>query len=125
MLSVSPTYSTVLTIVDSGSGVPALVDRTRDGGVVKGTGAIGWEGEDMLVLDYLPATADIMPGDEIITSNQGGVYPKGLYIGQVSEVGSATGTDERHVSVQSGVDFAHLEEVVVLLEEYNDGGITE
>ncbi len=122
ILSVSDTYATVLTIVDSQSGVPALIDRTRDQGVVNGTGAVGWDEDRMLVMDYIPATADVIPGDEIITSNQGGIYPKGLYIGEVVEVGAATGTDERTVYVQSGVDFERLEEVVVMLADYEEEG---
>ncbi|MBQ9941418.1 MAG: rod shape-determining protein MreC [Christensenellaceae bacterium] len=113
VVSVSDTYCKVMSIIDAESGVPGIVERTRDYGVVGLAG--GDEGNgDMLEMSYLPLEADIIPGDKILTSGIGGIYPKGLVIGQVAEVGAATETGEKKVIVKSAVDFQHVEEVVII-----------
>lgn len=115
---VAPTYSKVMTILDSRSGVPALVERTRDSGVVKGnTTSMGDSGK-LLTLEYTGSDTDLMPGDTLITSGLGGLYPKGLPIGEVTEVGRETEGGEQVAYVTSQVDFDRLEEVVVITKVY-------
>ncbi len=108
-------YSRVLSIIDEDSGVPVLIERTRDNGVVKSAE----EGQDLLEIYYLSADADIVPGDKVITSGIGGIYPKGIVVGIVSEVSTNTAT-EKTVLMKSAVDFEHLEEVVVILALFDE-----
>jgi rod shape-determining protein MreC len=37
-------------------------------------------------MDFISKSAQIMPGDEVITSGLGGTYPPGLVIGRVDQV---------------------------------------
>jgi rod shape-determining protein MreC len=106
-------YARVLSIMDDSSGVAVLVERTRDHAVLRA--ADGTQG--LLQMYYLREDADIVPGDKIITSGIGGVYPKGVVVGVVSEVSTNTAS-EKVVYVQSTVDFEHLEEVSVVLHVY-------
>ena len=108
-------YSRVLSIIDDESGVAVLIERTRDNGVLKSAGE---ENQEILQIDYLPSGADVVPGDKILTSGIGGIYPKGIEVGTVSEVG--TNTAGKTVNVKSAVDFAHLEEVVVVLQVFEE-----
>ena len=118
VVSVSDTYAKVMSFLDTDSGVAAILERTRDYGIVKA--ATGSEqGTDTLELFYLPQEADVLPGDKVVTSGVGGVFPKGLLIGQVTEVGTDTGA-ERQVLVKSAVDFRHVEEVVVVKHIFSE-----
>ena len=37
-------------------------------------------------MDFISKAAQIMPGDEVVTSRLGGIYPPGLVIGHVEKV---------------------------------------
>jgi cell shape-determining protein MreC len=54
-------------------------------------------------------------GDVVITSGVGGVYPKGLRIGEITAVAEAHSPLLRTAVLKPGVDFARLEQVFVLL----------
>ena len=105
-------WSKVMTIIDGRSGVSSIIDRTRDVGSVRGR--IESEPSDPLLdMDLLPIDTDIKVGDSVLTSGIGGIYPKGLTIGQVVEVGSEG--NQKKVVVKSAVDFRNLEEVLVMV----------
>lgn len=116
VLSVTPHYSKVITLIDEGNGVPCLIERTRDIGVVKPVE--GTEDDTMEIL-YLADDADIIPGDKVITSGNGGIYPKGLVIGQVAEV-STDSASQKQVLVKSAIDFQHVEEVVIIKQHFDE-----
>jgi len=109
-------WSSIMAIIDASSGVPGHVERTRDNGVLKGADVS--TGTAQLNMQLLPLDADLMPGDKILTSGLGGVFPKGLVIGEITEV-SRAGTDnmQKFAIVKPAVDFLHLEEVMVITEE--------
>ena len=96
----------------------AVIERTRDNGIVKGGMQLSDEG-GLCSMSFLPLDADLQVGDRVVTSGLGGVFPKGLYVGQVSQVG--TGTDKQ-VVVKPAVDFLHLEEVMVVKEKAGSAG---
>ncbi len=119
--SVNDTYSRIITLINSSSGVPAMDERSRDYGVIKAAEDTAEREQGLLTLEYLSENADIIPGDVIITSGMGGIYPKGIYIGQVTEV--RTVGDEASVYVQSFVDYGHIEEVVIVLESFEEANV--
>ena len=71
---------------------------------------------------YLPYDNDLVPGDEVVTSGLGGVFPKGLLIGEVVEVSRAEDSTERVAVVETAVDFSSLEEVMVILTTIDEAG---
>ena len=101
--------SQVMLLTDFRSGVDALVQRTRASGVVAG------RGRDLAELKFLPVGADLKPGDRLISSGMGGIFPKGLIIGVVKDV-PRNGRQTQQVEIQPSVDFVHLEEVLVLIK---------
>jgi len=102
----------VLLITDRRSSVGALVqpERSRAVGVCKGTG------RDFCTLQYLPKEADVRVGDTVISSGFGGVFPKGIVIGRVTDVQRNDYNSSLEAKVQPHVDFDRLEEVFVLLQ---------
>lgn len=108
-------YAKVLSIIDSRSAVSMLVERTRDNGVMRGVVTSASVTAECCVY-YLPNVNSIIPGDTVITSGMDGIYPKGIPVGAVTEVSRDTGSASQYVVVQPFVDFAHIEEVLILRE---------
>ncbi len=111
IVSVSADYAKVLLIIDQNSSVDCIVQRSRDGGILKGLFS------DLCRLDYVLETSDVKVGDKVVTSGLGGVYPKGLDVGEVLTVVTTPGALFRDVKVRPMVDFSKLEELLVILEE--------
>jgi rod shape-determining protein MreC len=120
VVDVGANWSRIMTIVDSESGVSAIVERTRDTGVLTGTISTGSEASATLTMSYLPLDADLVPGDTVITSGLDGVFPKGIPVGEVTEVSSAVGGTQNQTVVTPWVDFYHLEEVMVITSKNTD-----
>jgi rod shape-determining protein MreC len=111
LVSVSPNYSKVLLIIDQNSAVDCLIQRSREKGIVKGLT------RKTCKMHYVVKTGDVAGGDLVVTSGMGGVYPKGLPVGQVIEVSEDPWEMFKGVMVRPLVDFEKLEEVLVLLRE--------
>lgn len=97
----------VLLLIDASSAVATLVERTRTRSVCRGSGS-------SLVLDYVALPEDVQPGDVIVTSGLGGVFPKGLPVGTVKSVVRGGFSMFQTIEVASAVDFSRIEEVLVL-----------
>jgi len=103
-----PDMSKVLLITDTNSELAAMVQRSREKGVIAGTG------ERALLLKYLSPTADLGIGDLIITSGMGRTFPAGLVIGSVEEVLTGVGGLERQARVVPRVNINQLEDVQII-----------
>jgi rod shape-determining protein MreC len=106
---VTPTQhaSKVQLVIDRNAAAGALVERSRAQGIVIGSN------EDMLRMDFVPATADVKVGDTIVTSGVDGIYPKGFVIGKVEQVDNGNGI-YKAIRVRPSVEFNMLEEVLVV-----------
>ena len=103
--------SKVQLILDPRISVGALVQRSRVAGIVEGNpdNAI----QPRLV--NIPRNEDIAEGDVVITSGFGGIYPKGIMIGQIRLVKNDS-TGLLHLAVlETAVDFQRLEDVAVIV----------
>ncbi len=117
ILRAEETSSVVLTIVDPQSSVAIALERSGDDGIMKGTTDSGAE-SPLCHLEYLPFDVDIAPGDRVLTSGLGGIYPKGLTVGTVTEASVAVKSDS-YALVMPEVDFGHLDYVLILTGEGN------
>ena len=110
---VGASWSKVTAIIDSDMSIPIMVERTRDGCMLRGVLDTASAVQKM-ELYYLPSDrTDLIPGDVVLTSGIGGVYPKGIRVGTVSEVMTSSGSGVNAI-VTPAVDFLHLEEVMVI-----------
>lgn len=109
-IQVAPFHSRVLLVTDASSAAAVLVQPTRSRAICRGKG-------NHLVLDYALRNELVNIGDPVITSGMGGVYPKGLRVGLVSEVSRGGFGLFQEIQVTPSVDFSRLEEVLVLLKE--------
>lgn len=105
----SPRAGRAMLLLDRRSAADAIVQRSRARGIVRGTGT----GE--LEFVFMVRGDDVLPGDVVITSGFGGVYPKGVRIGEVTEVHTDRAELLHKARIAPAVDFGHLEQVFVML----------
>ena len=110
VLLVYPSVSQVLLISDQSSGVGALLEKTRLQGVLRGTA----NGE--VVLERVMSDEQVPLGEIVLTSGGDQIFPKGLPVGTVINVGS--GKDLfLNIKVKPAANLSKLEEVLVLVEK--------
>lgn len=64
----------------------------------------------------VPSTSDLRPGDRIVTSGLGGIFPPRIPLGTVKQTSVARGRVFQEIRIEPEVDFSLLEEVYVVLE---------
>jgi rod shape-determining protein MreC len=57
---------------------------------------------------------DVQPGDTIVTSGLGGIYPKGLLTGFITRISEGNDPLFKKVFIRLSVDFSHLEDLFVV-----------
>ena len=70
----------ILLITDLNSRIPVVSEQTRARAVLAGNNS------GQPVLDHLPPNATVSPGERIVTSGHGGIFPPGLPVGVVVSV---------------------------------------
>ncbi len=115
------TMATVVTVLDPKIGVGAVVSRTREAGVVRGDQTLVEQG--VCSLSYLQSAAAVSIGDTVITSGAGGVFPKGLIIGTVTEVRKDASNVSLQAVVKPTADLQALTQVMVITDFEGQGGL--
>jgi rod shape-determining protein MreC len=77
ILGVSSGVSRILLLTDVSSRLPIMDDRTDDRGILTG------DGSGSPTLDYVRGDQAMKAGDRILTSGDGGLFPRGLPVGVV------------------------------------------
>jgi rod shape-determining protein MreC len=100
-------------LLDPRNAVGALVQRpeSRVAAIVEGNGTNSF----MPKMVNIARDADIIKNDKIITSGFGGIYPKGLLVGEVVDVVNEEGGLLKYAVLKPAVDFDRLEEVLVIV----------
>ena len=103
-----PTTSTVRMLVDENSSISAMVQSSRAQGML--TGSV--TGEVRLAL--VRTNQEVAVGDVVITGGLGGVFPKGLPVGEVTSVESNPGDLYLTIVVEPYARAETYEEVLVI-----------
>lgn len=106
---VTDNYSDVLTILDQNNRVDVMVERTRTHGIVEGVFNF------KCALKYIMRNEPVEVGDKLITAGVGGIYPKGIKVGMITDIVKENFGMTLSVEVVPSVDFDKLEEVLVLI----------
>jgi rod shape-determining protein MreC len=105
---VNSSSSRVLLITDASSAIDALVQESRAPLVVEGR-----LGPSCRIL-YLARADEANAGDRVVTSGLGGTFPKGLLIGEISQVEATKAGVFQTAELRPSVDLSRLEEVFIL-----------
>lgn len=106
--AVSHDFASVQLLTDPTNRVAARVGNSREMGIARYV-----TGEGM-ILDNVPIQATVEPGDQIISSGLGGVYPAGLMIGTVTSVIRPADEPFCRISLTPASNFNSLEELFIL-----------
>lgn len=92
----------VLLLTDINSRIPVMNERTREKMILVG------KGTSLPTLSYVATDTSTKKGDRIITSGDGGVFPKNIAVGQIRDA------DKAHMQVDLFVNMADVEYVSVV-----------
>lgn len=76
---VGKSSSRVILLSDSSSRIPVLIQPSGQTAIVAG------DNSTAPYIDFVENPEQIRPGDRVISSGDGGVFPSGLFVGQVAE----------------------------------------
>lgn len=99
---VGQTTSRVLLLTDPGSRIPVTIQPSGQRAILQGDTTIA------PLLDFIEAPEQVRPGDRVVSSGDGGVFPAGLLVGQV-----VLGVDE-NLRLRLSADYERLEFLRVL-----------
>ncbi|HKQ74964.1 MAG TPA: rod shape-determining protein MreC [Blastocatellia bacterium] len=111
VINVSLLASRVLLITDERHGVGAVIAQTAESRLV---GTLRGRDQALCELRLVAAAGKLENGEQVITSGQDRLYPKGLLIGRVKNL-SDTGAIPAKVDVEPAAQLQKLETVAVLL----------
>lgn len=94
--------SRVILLTDPGSRIPVTIQPSGQRGILAG------DNSPLPPIDFIEDMDQVRPGDRVVSSGDGGVFPAGLLVGQV-----VTGTDSR-LRVRLSADYERLEFLRVL-----------
>lgn len=115
-------WAEVITILDPQSSVGAMIKRSKEIGIIEGNSALRYEGK--CCLGYIARDTDVKQGDFVETSGLGGIFPKGLVIGAITEVYDENATMSKAAIVEPVTDIAKLNEVFVITD-YTETDLSE
>lgn len=110
VLSVTDSTAKVRTIIDTASSVSCIMSSNKDSIICRGT----LDNDSELKAMYIPTDANVVQGDSVETSGLGGVYPKGIHVGNIKTIVSTQNITDRYAVVETAVDFDKLNTVLVI-----------
>lgn len=108
-------YSKVVSVIDSSDAVSAKSLRTDDVGFLRGD----ISNPGFCLMEYIDNDAEIIEGDEIVTSHLSNIFPPGITIGYVKEITTDVNALTKRAIIEPTVDFKHLETILVINKVYD------
>lgn len=107
------TRSQVLLLGDPNCRVAAVIEKTRDKGIITPGSSSSW---DHLLVDltFLPGNVELKAGLEVSTSGEGGVFPRGIPVGRILDTITKNYGLYAEARVKLNADLNRLEEVWVM-----------
>jgi rod shape-determining protein MreC len=106
------TTSVVSTILDPSVHAGCIVSRTGDTGITQGSSELSANGE--FELAYLSKNSSVTTGDIIVTTGQGGIYPKDLNVGIVQDIQPDISGNSVNAVCKPIVDPSSVKDVFVI-----------
>jgi rod shape-determining protein MreC len=113
VISLSPWTAQVMMITDEKAAAGAIVGQIGSSGALGSVRGLGEKG--LVEMRYVSGLEKVEVGDYILTTGQDGIYPPGLSIGEVVQVGPGTATQAHEILIRPSARLDRLEEVAVLL----------
>ena len=109
---VGPTQSVVVSILDTTFSAGANIGD--GGGLATAKGDFALVRSGLLMLDAIDDDLVILPGDSVVTSGRGNVFPAGLVMGEVVDVLRHTTGVGRYATVKPIRELGNIRQVIVI-----------
>jgi rod shape-determining protein MreC len=116
VIDVQPFSARIQPLIDQSNYIGAMLKDTRYSGLLVGQSPVS----EQCLLQYIDRRAEIAYGDMVVTSGMGGIFPKGIPIGEVVSVSKKTYGIFQEAMVQPTVDFGRLEEVYIITKRVTE-----
>lgn len=110
VLNTTARTATVALLTDSRSAAGGVIVRTGELVLVEGTGS----GHTLRVKALIPDSS-FQPGDQVVASGLGGVYPRGVHLGTIREVRPGAVGLGREGLLEPGADISRVSYVYVVM----------
>ena len=110
--SVTPTQCTVKTLLNPSFNVSAYETRTREVSYVTTTVELADEGNCRM--SNLAADTAVSDGGIVCTAGVGGIFPRDLIIGTVTDIVDSTVDISASAIIEPGVDYSQLTDVFII-----------
>ncbi len=104
-------FCKVKTIFDTETSVSAICLRSGDMGIVEPIGSA--ENNGKCNMNYIDRSAKTVVGDVIDTSGTGGIFPRGIRIGKITEIKEDSRNLTLTAVIETDVDIYRLDSVLV------------
>lgn len=108
IVDVQPNTATIQLLLDRDCRVSVMNQRSRIIGIYE------WSSKSKGIVKDVPLRADVKIGDKLITSGLGGIFPKGIPVGTISEVKHDPLGLFYQIDIELAVDFSKLEEIFII-----------
>jgi len=110
---VGSNYAVIKSVLDASLDISGTISTSGYSGMVQGGYTTGQE--NLLLMEYLPSSAVIRTGDEVVTAGST-VYPRNLILGNVAQVGVTDTGVAKYAYLTPAADIASLEQVFIITE---------
>ena len=111
---VGATWSKAVLLTETASAVGGFVERSGVLGVVEGTYELRTDGLCQMV--YIEPDSDIRVGDKVVSSGIGGVYPRGLMIGKITEIKMDEASRTLTATVEPAAELDSISKIMIITE---------
>jgi len=107
-------WAAVTSVIDTSMEAAAIVARTREAAIIEGDFELMKTGE--FKLSYLARDTQLVPGDIVLTSGMGGLYPKDLILGTIREIKLEPHGISKYAVVTPAVNYDKIQQVLVITQ---------
>ncbi len=109
---VGTTWSKITTILSVDTDVSCLLPRTGEIVMIEGGTSVGING--LCKMTFISSDSTIAVGEAVETSGEGGIYPKGIFVGRIESVSEEQNGLSKEAFIRPTADFKNLKEVLVI-----------
>lgn len=115
VIQVNSLTSRVLLVADANHAVPVQVNRNGMRSILVGTGDL-----NVLEMEFVPDTADIQIGDQLMTSGLAGRFPEGYPVAEVVAIEHDPGEPFAHIRARPQAELARSRSLLLVFERESD-----
>jgi rod shape-determining protein MreC len=105
---VTQNHALVETLMSPGLAVSCRDQRSNVIGILR------WLRGNTFLLDHVDAVEDVLPGDPLVSSGLGGIYPRGIPVGVVTRVANSLDGLFKQIEVRPYVELGGVQDVFVV-----------